>query len=428
MSILHRLAARIRLALADRFLANITWLSLASIAVKPLWFLFITAACARWLGAEGYGVLNTALSLGAVAFSLTNFGAAQFVVRGVARDRESAASLFVHFLALRVGLVAAAVAGVCMTAWALGYGPVLAATAGAACVYQAGLSFTEYARAYFQAFEVLKYEAVTVVVEKALVIGGGIALLLTLASPPWVVAGMAAGTALTASGSLRFVARRVVRVRSLRVNWGYFPAVLPSLLPFGIVSLLGMMFFRLDTVMVEAFLGPVAAGQYGLPFRFVEALNMVPAIVVTAAGYPRLASLFGEGRDREAHRLFMRIGIGLAVLGLAAAAAVAWGANVLLRWTTDDPELQAAGPVLQTLCWAFPLTSVRALLTAVLLVLDAQRTVAGVLTLGVALNVGANMVLIPALGVVGAALTTLGCEALMIAVYVGVYRLRLRQR
>ena len=428
MSVRHRLAARIRLLLADRFLANVTWLSLASVAVKPLWFLFITVGCARWLGAEGYGVLNTALSLGAVAFSLTNFGASQYVVREVARDRESAPALFAHFLALRAGLVVVAVVGIGLAVWALGYGPLLAATVGAACLYQAGLSFAEYARTYFQAFEVLKYEAVTVVLEKVLVIGGGGTLLLLLADPPWVVAGMAAGTALTALGSLLFVSRRLVGMRSFRVRRGYFCALLPSLLPFGIVSLLGMMFFRIDTVMVEAFLGPVAAGQYGLPFRFVEALNMVPAIVVTAAGYPRLASLFAEQRDRDAHRLFVRIGIGLGVLGVAVAAAVAAGADVLLQWTTDDADLQAAGPVLQMLCWAFPLTSVRALFTATLLVLDAQRTVAWVLTLGVALNVGANVALIPALGVVGAALTTLGCEALLIGVYAGVYYRRLRQR
>ena len=204
-------------------------------------------------------------------------------------------------------------------------------------------------------------------------------MLLTLAAPPWVVGGMAVGTVITAAGSLHFVARRLVQTRSVQVELSYFRAVLPTLLPFGIVSLLGMMFFRIDTVMVEAFMGTVAAGQYGLPFRFVEALNMVPAIVVTAAGYPRLASLFSERRDREAHRLFVRIGLGLIILGVVIAAAVAVNADLLLRWTTDDAELQAAGPVLQMLCWAFPLTSVRSLLTATLLVLDAQRMVAGVL-------------------------------------------------
>ncbi|MEL6706062.1 MAG: hypothetical protein AAFP15_17475, partial [Bacteroidota bacterium] len=38
-----------------RLLVNASWLGAANIAVKPLWFVFITVACARVLGADGYG-------------------------------------------------------------------------------------------------------------------------------------------------------------------------------------------------------------------------------------------------------------------------------------------------------------------------------------------------------------------------------------
>ncbi|MEL6443362.1 MAG: flippase [Bacteroidota bacterium] len=410
-----------------RLLVNASWLGAANIAVKPLWFVFITVACARVLGADGYGALTTALSLGAVAFALTNFGAAQYIVREVARDSAQAPRLFTHFLSLRLLLIAMAAAGVGVAAWALDYERPLVLTTGAVCVYHAGLTLTEYARAYFQAFEVLQYEAISVLVEKLLVIAGGASMLVAVATPAMTVAGMAIGTVFTATGVLLFVARKLVPERN-GLDWPYAKSVLPALVPYGLVSLLGMMFFRIDTVMVEALLSTVAAAQYGLPFRFVEALNMIPAVVVTAAGYPRLAKLCSEERFGAATRLLWRIAAGLLVVGVIGAGVLSVISDPLMTWVTDDPELQASAPVLRVLCWAFPLTSLRTLLAAVLLSLDMPRAVAGGLFGGVVLNVGLNLWLIPQLGVTGAALTTLACELLLLAAYAFLCHLRLRHR
>jgi O-antigen/teichoic acid export membrane protein len=399
------------------FIRNVSWLGSASLAMKPLWFLFITLLCARLLGAGGYGVLNTALSLGSLTFALASFGLKQYTVREVAADRTRASSFLSNFLLLRMALVVVAAVAALGTALALDYDMPLLAAVGITCLYQGCLSLTDYARSFFQAFEVLKYQAISVVAEKVLVVAGGTLFLYATLQPMWTLAGMAAGMALTAVGTLLFVLRRFAPFRTTLVQPAFWRESFQTLWPFGVASLLGMAFFRIDTVMVEAMGGVVMAGQYGLPFRLVEALNMLPAILVSAATYPRLASLLGSG-DRAAARRLVRVVAGvLAAVSLPVALGVALLASPLIEWIAADPALHAGAPALQVLCWAFPLSSLRSLLYFTLSAADQQRFLVGVLTVGVAMNVGLNLYLIPTLGIVGAATATIASEIFLLCIY-----------
>jgi O-antigen/teichoic acid export membrane protein len=400
-----------------KLLYNVTWLGLGSLAVKPLWLAFITVLCARELGAEGYGVFNTALSLAGLALSVTGFGVVNYTVREVAGDHSLASRFFTNFIALRLGLAIPAVVAALGVGVALGYDAVLLAAVGLAAAYSAVGGVMEYARSFFQAFEVLKHQALSVVAEKVLVVGGGTAMLLATASPLGTLFGMAAGMALAAAGTVLWVARRLAPFRRSTLDGAFVLQALRTLVPFGLTSLFGMLFFRVDTVMVEAIRGTEAAGQYGLAFRVVEALNMLPLIVVGAAAYPRLSSLFKGESHRELHRLVAVTAGGLLAVSLPIAAAVALTAPLLVGWIATDPRLEAATPVLQVLVWAFPLTSLRNLLFSTLLATDQQRFIATSLGLGVVFNVGLNLALIPPLGIRGAAVATLCSEVTLLAAY-----------
>lgn len=406
-------------------LRNATWLGAASLAVKPLWFLFITLLCARVLGAEGYGVLNTALSLCSLTFAVTNFGITQFTVREVAADRSLAPQFLSNFLLLRLGLILCAALLALSAALMLGYDVLLLLAVGIACVYQASLSMAGYARSFFQAFEVLKYQAVSIVVEKGMVVGGGILCLYSTTRPQWTLAGMAVGMTLAAAGTLSFVIRRLVPFKAATVSMQFWRRSSRVLWMFGIASLLGMVFFRIDTVMVEAMEGVVAAGQYGLPFRIVEALSMLPVIVVGEAAYPRLSNLLKAGQRAEArHLIHLMAGLLLAI-SIPITIGVTILAPLLIGWITPDPALYEGVPVLQVLCWAFPLTSLRQLLYLTLLAADHQRFLVATLGVGVGANVGLNLFLIPTYGIVGAAMATIASELFLLIVCGFRYRSRL---
>lgn len=391
-------------------LRNLAWLSGASLAVKPLWFAFVTVLCARVLGAEGYGAFSTALSLSTLVFAGTSFGINQYTVREVAADRSLASLHLTNFTTLRLVAYAIATLVALLTAWALDYERGLMVAVGVACIYQAAVNLREYGYSFFQAFERLQPQAVSVVLDKVLVIAFGTALLFATRSPSGTLFGMMLGMVLTAGGTLWWISRYLAPLRRSELNPTFLARSLRPLVPFGLVSLFGMVFFRVDTVMVEALLGLTPAGQYGLAFRLVDALHMLPILVAQAVAYPRMARLASEGDYRELNTVTW-MGAGLLVItSTPLALGITLAAAPLVNLLTPDPNLAPASEVLGILVWSLPLTSLRTVFFFVLLAIGDQRFIAWALGLGVVFNVTLNSFMIPAFGTQGAAVATIVSE------------------
>lgn len=395
---------------------GVAWLTGASLLVKPVWLGFLTFVCARVLGVEGYGVLNTALSLAALVFSFTSLGVEPYTVREVARERTRAPAFVGAFGTLRLGLSVIATLAALGVGALLGYDRVLLLAVGFACVYTAANGLSEYAATFFQAFERLRFQAGAVVLTKTLTVALAATALWLFGTPIAVLAGMAAGMTVACLGVWGGGVRKLVP-RWGGAERGFIGRSLRGLLPFGLLSVLGMLFFRVDNVMVEAMLGLAAAGQYGLAFRIVEALNLLPTVVVRAATYPRLARLAARGDEGEARRSMLVAGAVLLAVSLPVAALISWTAPVLVTWIADDPELAVSAPALAILVWAFPLTALRNLYFSSLLARDDQWFVAGAVFVAVALNIGLNAALLPFVGITGAAFATIGCEAALLITY-----------
>ena len=378
---------------------NAAWIGGAGLAVKPIWFAFITVLCARVLGAEGYGALTTAMSLVAIAFSFTGWGVETYVVREVAADPGQAPRMFASFLGLRVALAALAVLGAATVGLILDYGAVLTGAVVVACAYQALTSLTVYVQGYFQALERMRTQGAVIVVERTLTVVLGAAALLWWRTPSGALAGMAGGAALAAALALSWL-RRVVPVGKGQVDVPFVRRALRPLAPFAAAGFLGVLFFRVDTVMIEGFLGEAEAGRYGLAFRVVEALSMV-FLAVNSAMYPRLSKLMAEGARREFWKVVAIVTTGMTVMCAAIALAVALFARPAIAWAVADPKLLASASILVVLCWSLPLTAVRTLFDTVLVARGDQRFVALALAVAVAANVVSNAVLIPHPGLDG---------------------------
>lgn len=395
-------------------LKNLAWLSVASFAVKPLWFAFVTLLCARVLGAEGYGAFSTALSLSALVFAGTSFGINQFTVREVAADRSLASLHFTNFTVLRVAAYVAATLVALTAAAVMGYERGLILAVGLGCVFQAGTSLREYSYSFFQAFERLRPQAVSVVLDKVLVVALGTAFLLTLRTPEGTLLGMAVGIGLVAVGTAWWVSHHVAPLRRAALDRSFLLQTLRPLLPFGALSMLSMLFFRVDAIMVEALSGLTAAGQYGLAFRIVDALHMVPILIGQAVAYPRMARLASEGDSKELN-LLTWMSAGLLLLASAPIAlGITFTATPLTTLIAPTPGLAPAADVLRVLVWSFPLTSIRTIFYFALLSAGDLRFLVKAHSAGLVFNVAVNAVLIPTLGAQGAAIATILSEALLL--------------
>ena len=407
-------------------LRNITWLGVGNAAVKPLWFLFITHYCITTLGDDGYGVMNWALYTMTIAAAFSDLGTTTYSIREVARDRTQASAFFSNLLAFRLGIGLALLGLVVLVGLLTAIpSPKLMALA-AAGLYATGLITVSYCRTFYRAFEVLRFEALSLIFEKVLVIGGGMALLLLSGTPQGTLLGLAGGMTLALAWNVGWVHRRFAPFRAGLLSLSFLRSKLRAALPLGLFGLFVVFYVRIGPVLLEAMQGEAAVGQFSAAFRILEALVMLPAIV-SAAVLPRLSRLFKEGRARDFGRL-VRLSTGgtfLAALAIAVPLAV-FSEPVIGLLSGGRPEFAPSADLLGLMAWAYPLMSVNGLLSVVMMATDEQRYLAATLGIISLVSLVANLLLIPHYAAFALCYVLLASEVLILAALLTRYLRRLR--
>lgn len=273
---------------------NMRALAGAHAAVKPLWFVFILLST-RLLGAAEFGRSMLALSFVSILAVFLEGGVDILIVREMSTRPDRYGLVFRHSLLFKSlsGLVVGALA------WGLSYLPVLGAPSRAlilpAIAYSLFNTLMLHARAAFRAFEVMHFEAISMAWEKGLVMMlCGVALLFRRDALTYLIA-MAVAYGLAATWTL-------VRLRRFR-DWSGGPAdvdtlwrqVLRPALPFALMNLFTVIYFRSGTLLLKSFTGSdELVGYYNAGYRLVESYMLFPTII-TAPLYPVLSRRLAAG-------------------------------------------------------------------------------------------------------------------------------------
>jgi O-antigen/teichoic acid export membrane protein len=181
---------------------------------------------------------------------------------------------------------------------------------------------------------------------------------------------------------------------------------LRDVLPLGLAVLVSALYFRIDVYFVERWQGLEAVGGYNAVFRLIEAMRLVPAAVM-AVTFPMLV----QATDT---RLVQRIGAALTIAGIVLAVLCAAGAPLIVPLVYGRPYLYAA-PAFAILALALPLFFLNYALTHQVIGWDGQRAYLLVAVAALVANVIANIALVPAHGIAGAAIATVLTEIVVTA-------------
>jgi O-antigen/teichoic acid export membrane protein len=185
------------------------------------------------------------------------------------------------------------------------------------------------------------------------------------------------------------------------------PAVfVNNVLPLGAAVLISALYFRIDVYFIERWHGLEAVGGYNAVFRLIEATRLIPAAVM-AVTFPLLV----QATDT---RLVQRIGGAVGGVGFALAPIGVIGSSFIVTTVYGEPFLYAA-PAFAILSLALPLFFLNYALTHQVIGWDGQRAYLLITTLALIGNVAANVVLVPAQGMIGAAIATLLTEVVVTA-------------
>jgi O-antigen/teichoic acid export membrane protein len=182
--------------------------------------------------------------------------------------------------------------------------------------------------------------------------------------------------------------------------------------PLFVNQLLQGLFFKVDGLLMPGLAGASAAGAYAAAYKVPEGTGVISSNV-TLALFPRLAAEAGDARGLgRAYRLTLR---SLLQVGVPLAAGGAILAQAIVTIVGGRGYLPDSAIALAILMWFVPFSYANGLTQYVLIALGRQRFLTLAFLVAAVFNVGANLVLIPRFGYVGAAWVTVASEVVLLA-------------
>jgi O-antigen/teichoic acid export membrane protein len=357
---------------------------------------------ARYLGAEGLGILNFGVSLIAIFSVIVNFGLGTLTTREVARDRSKASKYLANVIPIQVLLAFTSISLIVVLVNAIGYPQQ---TIYVVYILSVGLivsTLSSLFLAIFQAFEELKFQAMVLVITSVAALCGALIVIQLHLN---VVA--FALFALVSSGiGLAFVYAICVRrffKPYLEADFDFWRSALKEAWPMAATAMSVMIFFRIDVVMISLIQGTTAVGFYSIAYTLSEASLVVPSMFVVSL-LPILSKLHQDPKQSFQDTCAQVIRY-LLYLALPMALFVTMWAKPIVSFLYGarfDPSVAA----LQILIWSAAIMYVSMVLGTALVAANLQKLSMKLNLLQAALNISLNVLLIPKYSYFGASFAT----------------------
>lgn len=265
------------------FIFNIILLIFLNLLIKPFWILGIDVGVQNRVGAESYGLYFAVFNFTFLFNMLLDMGITNFNNRNIARHQQLLQKHLSGIITLKLLLGAVYLAVVFAVALIIGYRDIQLWLLFWMAINQFLNAFILYLRSNISALLMFKTDSCLSVMDRLLmIIFCGILLWGGVTNEPfrieWFIYCQTAAYALTALTALAIV---VAKGRVTRLNWNptFFLMILKKSLPFAILYLLMSFYNRIDSVMLERLLpadiGASEAGIYASAFRLLDALVMI---------------------------------------------------------------------------------------------------------------------------------------------------------
>lgn len=400
-----------------RIAKNTVFLSLGHGTLK-LFSLLLTMVATRVLGPAGYGFYTAGNTFIEVARVVASSGLNYLVTREVADDPSRTSQVASAAAAVKMMLASASYACLAILVWRLDYPePVLHVVLilGTIIFFE---NISDVADAVFQGAQRMDYITRTMIVSSVSIflLASG-ALFLGLGLDGFVV-GITLGCVVRMLVSMAFMRRSFGRISPREVQGAEVRRMARAAVPLMGATVLTLVFHRIDILMLSRMTSEESWGHYGVAVRVVDVVVLAPRILATAV-YPQLR-LAREKGPLEVVRL-MNESMRVALVICSALALAVWALASVAVDVMAGPEFSPAISALRILAWAIALEAGCHMLVRLLFAADRERDLLPIGFLGILCNVVANLVLIPKMGIDGAALATLlsyGFTLMLYYVYV----------
>lgn len=389
-------------------LANSTALFIAN-AITSVAYYAMIILIARRLGATEFGNYSFAIAYAGLFVTVANFGLDRILIREISRDRESAAKYLATTAVLRICLAVLALLLASVSAEMVGYPvemQVLIIVFGLSLVINL---FSETFRSVFYAFEAMPSETMVRLIGRGIVT---VSVILALASGMSLIG---VGWAIAASSFCELFVYSIVAVKSFRLRHLRFDIhicwnMLRESLPLAVNTLLVVIYFRMNVVILTTLKGAQAAGWFGAALTFVQLLQLVSGTVVGVA-LPVMSRQYTQSSSRMLGSLNKAIYY-LLILVFPLVVGTYFAAPHLVDLIYGAQYSQSIA-ALQIVAWSSIFMFMGSIFNTALIALNKQGWLMLIALAAAIFNVLLNLLLIPFGGHIGTSVATVVTEALV---------------
>lgn len=392
-----------------KFLSGLALMLILNLLIKPMAIFGIDAEIQNRVGSAQYGIYFSLLSFSFLFNILLDFGINNYTTKHVAQYPKVAVSYLGKILVLRGVLFVLYAAVSYSIAFILGWGKFEIYLLSFMVLNQLFVTSIAFARSYFNGMLMFKTEAFLSVLDRLLlIVFCGALLYLPITDKTfkiewfvWIQA-LCYGLAFIVAFGLLL---RKTGVPKLNFRSNFSIALIRKSLPYALLILLMMIYTRVDSVMIERlhYNGKMETGFYAQGFRLFDALFMF-AMIFTGLLYPIFAQQIVKKKDFKplllsATKLLLGGTIALGIISY-------FNAEIILDWIYDNDILSSIVPF-QLLMLGFVGMAANLLFGTLLTANGSLKFLNAISAIGILLNVGMNIFLIPEYGASGAAFATL---------------------
>jgi len=394
--------------------AKNTGIVIAGNLVFRLISLVITIYLARYLGTAGFGKYSFVFAYLAFFGVISDLGLQTILVREMSRDPSMAPKLIGNAYIIRLILTVFAVVLSVVIISFMSYPADTTTYIYIAAFTVLFTSFSDFYRTVFEANLRMVYNIIAKLTFKVL----SAALIL------WII--FSHGTLMQVIYALVFsemvktlinysFSRKFVKPR-FEIDFGLWKYLFKEALPLALTSIIWIIYFRIDVVMLSIMQGDASVGLYSAAYRLTDPFSLIPNALVVSL-FPIMSASFKTSEERliKSYRLGIRY---LLIITLPIAVGTTIMADRII-FLIYGAEFADSSTALQILIWTLIFISTNSVLSKLLVSIN--RQILNTLNLGICTiaNIVLNLILIPLMSYNGAAIATVVSEvmAFMICFY-----------
>lgn len=392
-------------------LKQTSWLVLAQILTRVIGF-FYTIFLANALGVLNFGLYSVGLAYFSLISSISDFGFNRFLIREVAKEKSKSGELICNILMLRLTLLAILFALFSIILYSLDSDKmrvsIILVSTLAVFPQVIGITFD----GIFVALRKLQFSAVAYLLSSISTALLGIMLINWGFSIFGAVSAVVFGQLIFAT-SLVILLYKDIGIKLFQIQLKVMKAALWGSLPYGILAILGLLYFRIDTILLSYMRGNFETGIYAVGYRFLESVVFIPN-ALSFALFPSFVKLHLE-KPFKIRQLIVKSTILMWSLGSLIAVAFYFILPTIIKIFL--PNYLPSVTVIKILALAIPFMFIH--IPAATVLLSTEKYLRQIIFLSlvpILFNIISNLIFIPQFGFVAAAWITVLSDILSVII------------